>query len=196
MGQSARVGRGSLYLGDLGAPLGIIPIPRLLLVFVVFSRSLSFSSFLTTNDSPGKWKRNPPSLRQMGAWQEILGRKGNRKCAGWSAGKLRCRPRGRGCNIPELPVESALDQVHSQPGPPRRQPAPLKVAPGPFGLALVGHSCPSSTTDTVVLTPHSGLPSRVGTAKLCHPLQKHPSLGQPILRAPLPASAAPSGSRE
>lgn len=43
----------------------------------------------------------------------------------WEEGKLRDLrsplrllrwPRSRGCNVPELPVESALDQVHSQAG--------------------------------------------------------------------------------
>lgn len=53
-------------------------------------------------------------------------------------------PKGRGCNIPELPVESALDQVHSQAG--AYQPLASRCARWPQAspaLALLGHSSPS-----------------------------------------------------
>lgn len=36
--------------------------------------------------------------------------------ARWSTAGLLRWPGGRGCNFPDLPVESALDQVHSQAG--------------------------------------------------------------------------------
>lgn len=44
-------------------------------------------------------------------------------------------PRGRGCNVPELPVESALDQVHSQAGASEAPASGVAVqgGPGPTG---------------------------------------------------------------
>lgn len=52
----------------------------------------------------------------------------------------RCTSSGRGCNVPELPAESALDQVHSQAGA-FRAPAsgPARWPGGPLGLAEPGH---------------------------------------------------------
>lgn len=125
----------------------------------------------------------------------------------WAQGKRKeCRslvrprswPRGRGCNVPELPVESALDQVHSQAG--------ASEAPA-SGVEVQGGSGPAVSHRAWTLISASpalwGLwpPRSQGTfapSSLHSSPQKLPSPGQPKSHtassmSPHPATAAPPG---
>lgn len=142
-------GRGCLLVGDLEALWELIPISGLLFYLCSFSFSFSLSFQLSNSCALSLlcfWTPKGPQGRR----NETFPRDnwGSRRCylggrETESAQGLWHRPKGRGCNIPELPVESALDQVHSQAGayePPASGRARWPQAP--LGLALLGHSSP------------------------------------------------------
>lgn len=94
-----------------------------------------------------------------------------------------CWPRGRGCNVPELPVESALDQVHSQAG--------ASEAPASGGARWPRDRWASHSLDTELsLQPFGACgPLRsqgtLDPSSLHSSPQKHPCPGQPILWLPI-----------
>lgn len=105
----------------------------------------------------------------------------------------RCAGQGRGCNVPELPVESALDQVHSQAG--------ASEAPASGGARWPQARWVSNGLETErSLQPFGDCgPLRsqgtLAPSSLHSSLQKFPSPGQPMRRrAPrrslCPATAA------
>lgn len=105
---------GSRLLGDLESMLCTyfslflsIP-PSSLLLF-----SLSFLLTTPKDLTEGEMKAFPATEGNLrgGIWAD------GKPKARWSSAGLQQRwPQGRGCNFPDLPVESALDQVHSQAG--------------------------------------------------------------------------------
>lgn len=109
------------------------------------------------------------------------------------------RPRGRGCNVPELPVESALDQVHSQAG---TSEAPVSGRARWPRARWVSHGLDQSSLSLQPFGNCGPLRSKgiLAPSSLHSSPQKLPSPGQPMRRtpprrSPCPATGAPLGDK-
>lgn len=105
--------RGDRLLGNLESAYAPIFLSLYIPSSFLFLPSLSSSCFTTPKyPTEGEMEPFPATDGNLrgGIWAD-----GKPKARWSTAGPLR-RLGGRGCNFPDLPVESALDQVHSQAG--------------------------------------------------------------------------------
>lgn len=90
-------------------------ISELLVVLVSFSLYVSLNSLFSVYRFPRVPREGGTKSFSVGvgAWEVIFGSKGKRKRAARCAAAALAEAEA---NVPELPAESALDQVHSQAG--------------------------------------------------------------------------------